>query len=170
MPVMRRPMPDLSHVDSDGNVRMVDVGAKQLTARLATAEAVVRFSDPATLELLRSGDAAKGDVLATVRIAGVMAAKRTSELIPLCHPIALDHASIDIELDDGLPGMRLLATASCRATTGVEMEALTAVSVAALTVIDMLKSADRWISVESIRLREKSGGRHGRLLRPGLDG
>ncbi len=145
---------------------MVDVGAKPLTARSATAEAAVRFHEDSTLDVVRKRGSAKGDVLATARLAGIMAAKRTPELIPLCHQIALDHVSVDIELDEGLPGLRITATAECRAATGVEMEALTAVSVAALTLIDMLKSVDRWMTVEGVRLRAKSGGRHGVRTRP----
>ncbi|MEO8897894.1 MAG: cyclic pyranopterin monophosphate synthase MoaC [Candidatus Dormibacter sp.] len=159
-------MSELSHVASDGSVRMVDIGAKELSARSATAEAAVHFHDPSTVGVVRRGAGAKGDVLTTARLAGIMAAKRTAELIPLCHPIPLDHVSIDIELDDSLPGVWITATTRCRAATGVEMEALTAASVAALTVIDMLKSVDRWMTVENLRLREKSGGRHGQLTRP----
>ncbi len=159
-------MSELSHVAPDGSLRMVDVGAKELSSRSATAEAAVRFHDPSTVGMVRGGAGAKGDVLTTARLAGIMAAKRTAELIPLCHPIPLDHVAIDIELDDSLPGVRITATTRCRAATGVEMEALTAASVAALTVIDMLKSVDRWMTVENLQLREKSGGRHGRLTRP----
>jgi cyclic pyranopterin phosphate synthase len=159
-------MAELSHVGADGTVRMVDVGAKPATRRQATAAAAVRFGDAATAGLVRAGTTPKGDVLATARLAGIMAAKRTSELIPLCHPIALDNVAVDLVLDDALPGVRITATASCRAATGVEMEALTAAAVAALTVVDMLKSADRWMTVEAVRLLEKSGGRHGRLRRP----
>ncbi len=159
-------MAELTHVDAGGRVRMVDVSAKEPTVRTATADGVVRFSETSTIATLRGGDARKGDVLATARLAGIMAAKRTGDLIPLCHPLPLDHVAIDIDIDDALPGVRIAATARCRAATGVEMEALTAVAVAALTVIDMLKAVDRWMTVEGIGLREKSGGRHGHLTRP----
>jgi cyclic pyranopterin phosphate synthase len=159
-------MSELSHVAGDGSATMVDVSDKEHSARSATATARVRFHEPNTLGLLRTGAAAKGDVLATARIAGILAAKRTAELIPLCHPLPLDHVAVDFELLDDLPGLRITASARCRGATGVEMEALSAVSVAALTVIDMLKSTDRWITVEDIGLLEKSGGRHGRMVRP----
>src|SRR5487761_1572478 len=155
----------LSHLDGDGAVRMVDVGDRPATLRVATAEATVRFSHAGVLEALRAG-APKGDVGAAARLAGIMAAKRTPELIPLCHPIPLSHVEVLIEVVDPLPGMRIVSTARCTASTGVEMEALTAASVAALTVIDMLKSADPWITVEAVRLLSKSGGRSGELRRP----
>ena len=163
-------MSELSHVAPDGNVRMVDVGDKTASVRSATAHAQVRFHERGTLSRLRKGTVAKGDVLNTARIAGIMAAKRTSELIPLCHPLPLDHVAVDFEWLDDLPGVRVVATARCRGATGVEMEALTAVSVAALTVIDMLKAIDRWITVEDLGLVEKSGGRHGPLVRPAPGG
>ena len=159
-------MPDLSHVASDGSVRMVDVGEKPESTRSATAYARVRFHEPDTLARVRAGNAVKGDVLNTARVAGIMAAKKTAELIPLCHPLPLDHVAIDFEWLDELPGMGVVATARCRGVTGVEMEALTAVSVAALTVIDMVKAIDRWITVEDLGLLEKSGGRHGLQVRP----
>jgi cyclic pyranopterin phosphate synthase len=159
-------MSELSHVGPDGAVRMVDVGIKEVSERSAVAEATVRFHETSTIDLIRDGSAPKGDVITTARLAGIMAAKRTSELIPLCHPISLDHVSVDLNLDEALPGLRITATARCRAATGVEMEALTAASVAALTVIDMLKAVDRWMTVEGLRLLQKSGGRHGQLIRP----
>jgi cyclic pyranopterin phosphate synthase len=161
-------MSELSHVAPDGSVRMVDVGDKAETRRSATAHASVRFHERGTLERLRRGSVAKGDVLNTARIAGIMAAKRTSELIPLCHPVPLDHVAIEFELLDDLPGLRVTATARCHGVTGVEMEALTAASVASLTVIDMLKAIDRWITIEDLNLVEKSGGRNGTLVRPEL--
>ncbi len=145
---------------------MVDVGGKQPSARSATARAQVRFSTAQTLERLRAGEVAKGDVLETARIAGIMAAKRTAELIPLCHPLVIDHAALDLELVDDPPGVRLTATVRCRGATGVEMEALTAAAVAALTVVDMLKSVDRWMTVEDLGLLEKDGGGHGHIVRP----
>jgi cyclic pyranopterin monophosphate synthase len=159
-------MSELSHVAAGGGVRMVDVGGKDASLRTATAQATVRFHDAATLDRLRAADVAKGNVLDTARVAGIMAAKRTAELIPLCHPLPLDHAAVDFELLSDPPGLRIVATARCHGVTGVEMEALTAVSIAALTVIDMLKSIDRWITVDGIGLMEKDGGRHGRLVRP----
>jgi len=159
-------MSELSHVAPDGSVRMVDVGAKDVSARCATAEAAVRFEDPSTLSAVLAGVGPKGDALAAARLAGIMAAKRTAELIPLCHPVPLDHVSVEVELDESLPGVRIRATARCRASTGVEMEAMTAASVAALTVIDMLKSVDGWMTIENLRLCEKSGGRRGHVTRP----
>jgi cyclic pyranopterin phosphate synthase len=159
-------MSELSHVDDQGGLRMVDVSAKLATSRSATAQALVRFHEATTVDVLRRGDAPKGDVLATARLAGIMGAKRTAELIPLCHPLPLDHVEVDIAIDDSVPGVRITATARCRGATGVEMEALTAASVTALTIIDMLKAVDRWISVENVQLVEKTGGRHGRLTRP----
>jgi cyclic pyranopterin phosphate synthase len=159
-------MSELSHLTAEGDVRMVDVGSKQLSSRSAIAEALVRFQQPATMDALRRGNTAKGDVLTVARLAGIMAAKRTAELIPLCHPVPLDHVSVDIDLDGSLPGVRIVATAQCRAATGVEMEALTAAAVTALTVVDMLKSVDRWMTIDSVRLLEKRGGRHGPLVRP----
>jgi cyclic pyranopterin phosphate synthase len=163
-------MSELSHVAADGSARMVDIGEKDATARSATAEASVRFHSPSTIQALRQGETAKGDVFTTVRLAGIMGAKRTADLVPLCHPLPIDHVAVDIELDEGLPGLRITATVRCRAPTGVEMEALTAAAVAALTAIDMLKSVDRWISMERVRLLQKTGGRHGRLERPGKGG
>lgn len=144
---------------------MVDVSAKPPTERVAVAAATVRC-DRRTYELIEAGQAAKGDVLGTARIAGIMAAKRTPELIPLCHPIALTAVDVDLRLDPALPGVRIEATARCVAPTGVEMEALTAAAVAALTVIDMAKASDRWAVVEGLGLLSKSGGRSGRVTRP----
>lgn len=158
-------MGELTHVDPQGQVRMVDVGAKDESEREAVAEASVRFSDAAVLRVLRE-ESPKGDVLATARLAGIMAAKRTSDLIPLCHPLALTHVGVDAVTDDSLPGVRITASVRCRGRTGVEMEALTAASVAALTVVDMLKAADRWVTVEGVRLLRKHGGRSGTLERP----
>ena len=149
---------------------MVDVGAKPPTSRSATAQAMVRFHEPGTIASLRAGDAPKGDVLATARIAGIMAAKRTAELIPLCHTLPLDHVDLDLVIDDAIPGVCITATARCRGSTGVEMEALTAASVAALTVIDMLKAVDRWMTVDGVQLLVKTGGRHGTLTRPASGG
>jgi cyclic pyranopterin monophosphate synthase len=151
---------DLTHVDEGGNARMVDVGGKPVTARSATAEGSIRMSRDA-FQLVREGAVSKGDVLTVSRIAGTLAAKRTAELIPLCHPLGLDHVEVSAKLEDALPGVRVRATVRTVGRTGVEMEALTAVSVALLTVYDMVKSADREMEVLSVRLLEKTGGSRG---------
>ena len=150
----------LSHVGPDGGARMVDVGGKDVTRREATAEGRVRMSAEA-FDLVRSNQVAKGDVLAVARLAGIQGAKRTAELIPLCHPLALDRVDVALTLDDALPGVRVVATVATEGRTGVEMEALTAVSIACLTVYDMVKSADRAMTLEAVRLVHKSGGRSG---------
>lgn len=152
--------PRLTHLDETGAAHMVDVSAKDVTQRTAVAEGVVTMQ-AATLDLIRSGTAAKGDVIATARIAGIMAAKKTHELIPLCHPIMLSKVTIEIDFDDELPGLRIRATTKVAERTGVEMEALTAVSVACLTVYDMAKAVDRGMTIGQIRLLEKTGGRSG---------
>jgi len=139
---------------------MIDVGAKAVTERVATAEGAVSMK-AATLDLIVSGNAKKGDVIATARIAGIMAAKRTHELIPLCHPLALSAVAVDIEADTTLPGLRARATAKASGQTGVEMEALTAVSVACLTIYDMAKAVDRGMEIIAVRLVEKRGGKSG---------
>lgn len=157
--------PALTHIDSKGEARMVDVSAKPATERVAVAEGCVVMSK-ATLDLIVKGDAAKGDVLGTARIAGIMAAKRTSELIPLCHPLALSKVTLDITPDATLPGCRIEATVKVTGPTGVEMEALTAVSVAALTVYDMIKAVERGVRIEGIRLVEKRGGKSGHYRAP----
>jgi cyclic pyranopterin phosphate synthase len=145
----------LSHVDADGQARMVDVGAKPVTARRAVAEGRVRIS-PQLAEQIAANALAKGDLLQVARLAGIQAAKRTAELIPLCHTFALDHVNVDAVLDGH--SVHLRAEVRCEARTGVEMEALTAVAVAALTVIDMGKSVDRAMVIEEVRLIEKTGG------------
>lgn len=155
---MTKRRPALTHVDARGAARMVDVTAKERTDRAATAEALVRCSAE-TLALVRDGRAAKGDVLAVARIAGIAAAKRASDLIPLCHPVALTGVEVDLVVEP--KGVRVTATARAADRTGVEMEALTAAAAAALTVYDMLKAAERGISIESLRLLRKSGGRSG---------
>ncbi|WP_315711630.1 MULTISPECIES: cyclic pyranopterin monophosphate synthase MoaC [unclassified Bradyrhizobium] len=152
--------PALTHIDARGEARMVDVSDKAATERTATAEGRVVMS-PATLELILSGNAKKGDVLGTARIAGIMAAKRTSELIPLCHPLALSKVTVDITPDAALAGCLVSATVKVTGPTGVEMEALTAVSVACLTIYDMIKAAERGVRIEGIRLTEKIGGKSG---------
>ena len=150
----------LTHLDRTGAANMVDVGDKEVTERMAIAEGAVIMA-PATLDTIRAGDAKKGDVIGTARIAGIMAAKRTHDLIPLCHPLALTKVAVEIEPDDDLPGLRVRATARVNGRTGVEMEALTAVSVACLTIYDMAKAIDRGMAITGIRLIEKTGGRSG---------
>jgi cyclic pyranopterin phosphate synthase len=150
----------LTHLDSSGEANMVDVGAKAETERVAVAEGTVTMR-PETLRTILAGDAKKGDVIGTARIAGIMAAKRTHELIPLCHPLLLTKVSVDIKPDETLPGLRITATAHVTGKTGVEMEALTAVSVACLTIYDMAKAIDRGMALGGIRLVEKSGGKSG---------
>lgn len=154
-------MPKLTHFDARGEAHMVDVSEKQVTARLAVAEGHVRM-EPATLELVKSGTARKGDVLGVARLAGIMGAKRTSDLIPLCHPLPVTKISLDLEPDDILPGVRITATVKTSGQTGVEMEALTAVSTAALTLYDMLKAAEKGMEIGGIRLVLKEGGKSGR--------
>lgn len=150
----------LTHLNERGEAHMVDVSEKDVTARTATAEGFVSMQ-PETLKLIEAGDARKGDVLATARIAGIMAAKRTHELIPLCHPLALSKVTVDFEPRGGPCGILIRATVKVSGQTGVEMEALTAVSVACLTIYDMVKAVDRGMSFSGIRLMEKSGGRSG---------
>lgn len=145
---------------------MVDVSGKPVTIREARARGAVRMTR-AALDAVEAGNLPKGEVMATARIAGIQAAKRTSELIPMCHPLALTVVEVTCVADDSLPGVRIESLVRCEAKTGAEMEALTAVAVAALTVIDMAKSADRWMSIESIELIEKRGGKSGDLRRPG---
>lgn len=139
---------------------MVDVADKSVTHRIAVASGQVRMK-PETLDLIRTGSAAKGDVIATARIAGIMAAKKTHELIPLCHPIPLTKVSVEFEVNSDLPGLKLTATAKCLGQTGVEMEALTAVSVACLTIYDMAKAVDRGMEIGDIKVLKKSGGKSG---------
>ena len=150
----------LTHIDASGEARMVDVSAKPATERVAVAEGRVVMSK-ATLELIVSGNAKKGDVLGTARIAGIMAAKRTSDLIPLCHPLALSKVTLDIATDKKLPGCIVRATVKVTGPTGVEMEALTAVSVACLTIYDMIKAVERGVHIEGVHLVEKKGGKSG---------
>jgi cyclic pyranopterin phosphate synthase len=157
-------MGELTHIDEHGNARMVDVGAKPQTARRAVARALVRMA-PATAARVAAGDAPKGDVLGTARIAGIQAAKRTGELIPLCHPLPLDHVDVKAEVDAAAGTVTLTAEARVTARTGVEMEALTAASVAALTVYDMVKGLEKGIEIASVVLLEKSGGRSGEWRR-----
>ncbi len=153
-------MAELTHIGGDGAARMVDVGDKPQTARVAIAEGRVVMAAE-TLRVILEGDAKKGDVIGVARVAGIMAAKRTSELIPLCHPIALDKVTVDIAPLSTPPGLTVRAEASTTGRTGVEMEALTAVSVACLTIYDMAKAIDRGMRIESVRLIEKRGGKSG---------
>ena len=154
----------LTHLDSAGNARMVDVAGKPPTDRRAVARALVRLT-PATAALLAAGDAPKGDVIAVARIAGIQAAKRTSELIPLCHPLALSYVGVDATIDTVSGEIALTAEARTTGPTGVEMEALTAASVAALTVYDMVKGVERGATIERVELLEKAGGRSGEWRR-----
>jgi cyclic pyranopterin phosphate synthase len=157
---------ELTHLDERGRARMVDVGDKPTTARRAVARAEVRMT-PATAAKVVAGDAPKGDVLGTARLAGVMAAKRTGELIPLCHPLALDQVDVEAEVDAAAGLVTLTATARVTARTGVEMEAMTAAAVAALTVYDMVKALEKGVEIASVVLLEKSGGRSGEWRRDG---
>lgn len=150
----------LTHLDDAGRAHMVDVGQKPDTARTAIARGEVTMR-PETLNLIRSGTMKKGDVLTVAQVAGIMAAKRTWELIPLCHPLPLSQIEVELALDDALPGVKIQASARTVAKTGVEMEVLTAVSVAALTVYDMAKAAEKTMRIQNIRLVEKHGGRSG---------
>lgn len=155
--------PKLTHLDEHGRVHMVDVGAKSDTERIAIAKGEVHMK-PETLDLIRAGGIKKGDVLTVAQIAGISASKRTSELIPLCHPLPLTKVDVDLALDEALPGVTITATAKTIGKTGVEMEALTAVSVAALTVYDMAKAAEKTMRIQNIRLAEKHGGRSGDVI------
>lgn len=150
----------LTHLGARGEARMVDVGAKTVTERMAIAEGRVVMT-PATLDTILKGNAKKGDVIGAARIAGIMAAKRTHELIPLCHPLMLSQVAVDIEPDTALPGLAVRVTVKVSGQTGVEMEALTAVSVACLTIYDMAKAIERGMRIEGIRVIEKSGGKSG---------
>ena len=152
-----------THFDSEGKVRMVDVSAKPATERLAVAKGVV-IMKPATLEMIKRGETAKGDVLAVAQMAGIMAAKQTSHLIPLCHPLPITNVSVEFKLSELNPLIEITATVKTTAQTGVEMEALTAVAVAALTIYDMCKAVDRGMRIESIRLARKSGGKSGEIV------
>lgn len=150
----------LTHLDPQGRVQMVDVGSKPTTDREATARGYVSMQ-PETIRLIKQGLMKKGDVLTVAQLAGIMGAKRTSELVPLCHPLPLNQVNVDLELDEAQGRVNITATASTSAKTGVEMEALTAVSVAALTVYDMCKAVDRQMRIEGVRLVRKRGGRSG---------
>lgn len=153
-------MSRLTHLDAEGNAHMVDVSEKDVTSRTATAKALVEMQ-PATLSLILEGKAKKGDVIATARIAGIMAAKKTHELIPLCHPLMISKVTVDFAPDTGASTIEVTATVKVEGKTGVEMEALTACSVAALTLYDMCKAVDRGMKITNLRLVEKAGGKSG---------
>ena len=156
-------MPKLTHVDSTGRARMVDVGDKPVTERIAIAKGEV-LMQKSTFDLIRDGALKKGDVLTVAQIAGITAAKRTSDLIPLCHPLPLSKVDVEIALNESLPGVVITATVKTSGKTGVEMEALTAVSIAALTVYDMAKAAEKTMRIQNIRLVEKRGGQSGDVI------
>ena len=156
-------MPELSHIDAEGRARMVDVGSKDVTARIAVASGQIRMS-PEIFEAIQANRGPKGNVLGTAELAGVMGAKRTAELIPLCHQLRLDHVEVTAELDPGLPGVTVQVTARAIERTGVEMEALTATAVALLTVYDMAKAAGHDMEIGQIRLLKKQGGKSGEWL------
>ena len=154
-------MSDLTHFDAKGNAHMVDVSAKAVTDRIATAEGWVKMA-PQTFDLITEGRAKKGDVIGVARLAGIMGAKKTPELIPLCHPLPITKVSVDLRQDPELPGLRISATVKTSGQTGVEMEALSAVSIAALTVYDMVKAVDKAREIGGIRVTLKDGGKSGR--------
>jgi cyclic pyranopterin phosphate synthase len=158
-------MSKLTHLDAEGRAVMVDVGDKPVTERTATARGAV-YVEAATLERIRAGGVNKGDVLSVARLAGIMGAKRTADLIPLCHPLGLDSVAVDLTLDAGRAAIDIAATCKTTGRTGVEMEALTAVAVAALTVYDMCKAVDRGMRIGDIRLTHKAGGRSGTWSQP----
>mgnify|MGYP001367126973 FL=1 len=154
----------LTHFDQEGRAHMVDVGGKDVADRIASASGLI-IMRPETLALIRSGDTKKGDVLAVARIAGIQAAKKCSELIPLCHPLSLNAVEVHFELNDALSCIHISSTCKVSGKTGVEMEALTAVSVAGLTIYDMCKSVDRGMEISAVRLEQKAGGKSGDWLR-----
>ena len=153
-------MSNLTHFDSDGKAHMVNVGDKPVTDRVAVARGEITMQ-ASTLSKIAKGGFGKGDVLGVARLAGIMGAKLTASLIPLCHPLGLDHVAVDLDMDEALPGVRITATCRVTGRTGIEMEAMTAVSVAALTIYDMCKAVDRGMAIGTIRLTHKSGGKSG---------
>ena len=153
-------MSDLTHFDADGKAHMVNVGDKPVTDRVAVAHGEITMQ-ASTLAKIAEGGFGKGDVLGVARLAGIMGTKQTASLIPLCHPLGLDHVAVDLEMDEALPGVRITATCRVTGRTGIEMEAMTAVSVAALTIYDMCKAVDRGMTIGAIRLTHKSGGKSG---------
>ncbi|MGE0386444.1 MAG: cyclic pyranopterin monophosphate synthase MoaC [Gammaproteobacteria bacterium] len=166
MPNKRPARPRLTHFNAAGEAHMVDVGAKEVTHRVAVASGTIRMAAP-TLEMIAAGTHAKGDVLGIARIAGIMAAKRTADLIPLCHPIALTHVGVEFEIDRPRRCVHARARAETASRTGVEMEALAAVQIALLTIYDMCKAVDRAMVIAQVRLEQKSGGRSGDWRRRG---
>lgn len=158
-------MTTLTHLDATGAANMVDVSDKEITSRKAVAEGCVVML-AGTLALIRQGDAKKGDVLGTARLAGIMASKKTHDLIPLCHPLLISKVNVDCVIDDQLPGIRVRAEVKVSGQTGVEMEALTAVSIACLTIYDMVKAVDRGMRIENVHVVSKSGGRSGHYEKP----
>lgn len=156
---------ELTHINEQGRARMVDVTSKDETERIATAQAAVRMQAE-TLARIKIGGIKKGDVLAVAQVAGIMGAKQTSALVPMCHPLMLTSVDIEFELDENKPGVIIKATAKTTGKTGVEMEAITAASIAAITIYDMCKAIDRWMTIEEIKLLEKAGGKSGHLQRP----
>ena len=154
---------ELTHLDAKGKVKMVDVGAKPDSVRTAVAQGEVKMK-PETLKLISEGASKKGDVLTVAKIAGIQGAKRTSELIPLCHSLGLSHIEVELELDETIPGVRITATAKVNGKTGVEMETLTAMSVAALTIYDMAKAVEKTMVIQKIRLIDKHGGQAGDVI------
>jgi cyclic pyranopterin phosphate synthase len=165
MPGSAPPPTPLTHLTAAGEVRMVDVGGKAETSRRAVASARVRTT-PQTVAAIAAGSLPKGDVLAVARVAGILAAKRTPDLVPLCHPVRTTGAAVELELDAAAGEVRVRATVEAVDRTGVEMEAMVAASIASLTVYDMIKSADRWATIEGVRLETKSGGKSGEVTRP----
>jgi cyclic pyranopterin phosphate synthase len=165
MKAAKRGTAKLTHVGPSGEARMVDISAKPVTSREARARGSVKMS-PAALDAIVRGNLPKGEVIGTARIAGIQAAKRTSELIPMCHPLALTMVDVACRPDKALPGIQIESVVRCEARTGAEMEALTAVTVAALTIVDMAKSVDRWMTIGEIGLLAKRGGKSGDLRRP----
>jgi cyclic pyranopterin phosphate synthase len=155
-------MEELTHIDKAGRPKMVDISAKAATQRRAVAKGLVRMK-PATLELIKKGQTKKGEVLATAQLAGIMAAKQTPNLIPLCHPIPIEEVTVDFKIDEKNSAIEITATARSTGKTGIEMEALTATAVAALTIYDMVKAVDRGMKIENIRLVQKSGGKSGEI-------
>ena len=159
---------DFTHINEQGQARMVDVSGKEDTERAATAQAIIQMQ-PATLELIKTGGVKKGNVLSAAQVAGIMAAKKTSELVPMCHPLMITSADINFMFDDDNSRINITATVKTTGKTGVEMEAITAASVAAITIYDMAKAVDRWMVIREIMLLEKEGGKSGHIERSGCE-
>jgi cyclic pyranopterin phosphate synthase len=159
---------DFTHINEQGQARMVDVSGKEDTERTATAQAIIQMQ-PATLELIKTGGIKKGNVLSAAQVAGIMAAKKTSELVPMCHPLMITSADINFMFDDNNSQINITATVKTTGKTGVEMEAITAASIAAITIYDMAKAVDRWMVIREIMLLEKEGGKSGHIKRNGCE-